>query len=60
MALTIPEIKNALRESLEQRKAFYFNCGRGSSKNTMLARTFEDVLNELAKERKYANTQRKN
>lgn len=58
MTLKIPEIKNALRESLLKRKAFYLIGGRGSGKSTMLAETFKEVLEELEKEkaRKYGKT----
>lgn len=47
MTLTIPEIKNALRENLQQRKAFYLNRGRRAGLQT----SFKDVLKELANEK---------
>lgn len=53
--LTIPEIKNALRESLLKRKAFYLTGGRGSGKSTMLSETFKEVLEELAIEKAREN-----
>lgn len=47
MTLTIPEIKNALRENLQKRKAFYLNRGRRAGLQT----NFKDVLKELANEK---------
>ena len=49
MTLAIPEIKNALRENLQKRKAFYLIGGRCSGKSTMLAKTFKEFLEEFKK-----------
>lgn len=51
--VTFPDLKHTLKDALRNpnRKAFYFQSGRAYGKTTLFTETFQEVLEELAKER---------
>ena len=59
--MQISEIKHTLKDALRNpnRKAFYFYGGRGSGKSTAITETFEEVMKELAEEKRRQNETKK-
>jgi len=57
--MTIPEIKNFLKDSFRNNRKFFIYGGRGSGKSTLLAQTFKEVLDELEAENRRTQNESK-
>ena len=55
--VTFPDLKHTLKDALRNpnRKAFYFQGGRGAGKSLLFTATFAEVLEELAEEQRRQN-----